>query len=172
MEGLKLLEGVPCFPLWPYNTSNDNGNNDKSNDSDHDNDNNPPPPTPRPAFQKWLDDLMHYRAKHNGDCNVPLKYAHYPGLGNFVNRQRTEYRKLQQGKASSMTTSKIQQLDRVNFLWSVREGGHASWESRLGELHQYQYTNGHTNMPKNYPLNPSLGSFKMTKYDGLRFDLC
>jgi len=139
-ERLAQLEGMPTFPLVPYKNTN---NNDGSN--------------PRPAFQKWLDDLMHYRAKHSGDCNVPLKYTRYPGLGNFVNRQRTEYRKLQQGKASSMTTSKIQQLDQVNFVWSIREGGHASWESRLGELHNYLRVNGHTNVPKNYPPNPSLG---------------
>jgi hypothetical protein len=29
----------------------------------------------RTSWQKWLDDLLHYRAKNDGDANVPLKYA-------------------------------------------------------------------------------------------------
>ncbi|KAL7536036.1 hypothetical protein ACHAXR_006878 [Thalassiosira sp. AJA248-18] len=153
---LQQLESMPHFPLHVNGSSRSNNNNNGQSSNN------------RSAFQKWLDDLMHYRAKHadinnkggsgiTGDCNVPLKYPDYPGLGNFVNRQRTEYRKLLQGKASSMTASKIQQLDRVGFIWSIREGGHASWESRLSELVEYQRTFGNTNVPKNYPPNPSLG---------------
>lgn len=111
----------------------------------------------RSAFQRWLDDLMHYRAKYDGDCNVPVKYPEYPGLGNFVNRQRSEYRKFIQGKGSSLTESKIRLLDRVNFVWSVRGGGHASWGSRLRDLEAYHRVHGHTNVPKNYPPNPPLG---------------
>jgi hypothetical protein len=111
----------------------------------------------RSAFQRWLGDLMHYRAKHEGDCNVPVKFPEYPGLGNFVNRQRSEYRKFIQGKGSSLTQSKIRLLDRVNFVWSVRGGGHASWGSRLLDLEAYHRVHGHTNVPKNYPPNPPLG---------------
>ena len=141
LQGMQENEG---FPLEPYAPAAD-GNKKRV-------------PTPRPAFQKWLDDLQHYRAKHSShECNVPLKYTEYPGLGNFVNRQRTEYRKLIQGKASSMTQSKIRQLDEVAFVWSIREGGHASWESRLNDLKDYLDQYGHTNVPKNYPPNPSLG---------------
>jgi len=153
-ERLASLRGIPGFPLEPYRRGeggNNNGNEDDAVGLQEDS------KPPRPAFQKWLDDLMHYRAKHGGDCNVPLKYAEYPGLGNFVNRQRTEYRKLAQGKASSMTRTKVRQLDGVAFVWSIREGGHASWESRMGELREYGDRYGHTNVPKNYPPNPSLG---------------
>ena len=87
----------------------------------------------------------------------PLKYSEYPGLGNFVNRQRTEYRKLQQGKTSSMTSSKIRQLDAVDFHWSIREGGHSSWETRLNDLRAYINQHGDANVPKVYPPNPQLG---------------
>ena len=90
-------------------------------------------------------------------ANVPLKYPTYPSLGNFVNRQRTEYRKLLLGKNSSMTQTKMQDLNRVGFLWSVREGGHTSWEVRLGELREYKRVYGHCNVPKLYRENPSLG---------------
>jgi len=110
------------------------------------------------SFQLWLDDLQHYRAKHDGDCNVPQKYAEFPGLGHFVNRQRTAYKKLKEGKSSSMTAIKIQQLDTVNFVWSTtRTGGNASWEDRFNELKTFLDHHGHTNVPKKHPPNPPLG---------------
>ena len=49
------------------------------------------------------------------------------------------------------------QLDRVAFVWSIRVGGHATWESRLAALHAYRREHGHSNVPKNYPPHPSLG---------------
>jgi len=150
-ERLSQLQDMPEFPLLRNNRKNNNDGDDSNGNRQHH------PNQHRSAFGRWIDDLMHYRAKNGGDSNVPLKYVEHPGLGNFVNRQRTEYRKLLQGKASSMTRTKIRELDRVDFTWSVREGGHASWESRLDELRDYQRTHGHTNVPKNHPPNPSLG---------------
>ncbi|KAL7510715.1 hypothetical protein ACHAXN_007613 [Cyclotella atomus] len=112
----------------------------------------------RSVWQKWLDDLNHYRAKSGeSELNVPLKYVEYPSLGNFVNRQRTEYKKLLQGRSSSMTSSKIADLNRVGFTWSVREGGHTAWDIRFMELKEYRDRMGNCNVPKIYPANPSLG---------------
>ena len=110
------------------------------------------------SFQLWLDDLQHYRAKNGGDCHVPQKYALYPGLGHFVNRQRSAYKKLKEGKTSSMTAFKIQQLDTVNFVWSTtQKGGNASWDDRFNELKTFLDHHGHTNVPKKHPPNPPLG---------------
>ncbi|KAL7501508.1 hypothetical protein ACHAWT_010082 [Skeletonema menzelii] len=108
-------------------------------------------------WRKWLVDLMHYRAKNHGDCNVPLKFPEHPSLGNFVNRQRVEYNKMRQGEPSAMTNAKKQDLERVGFVWSVREGGHSSWDERLAELVAYQREHGNTLVPKKYPQNPPLG---------------
>jgi len=204
-ERLAQLKSLPHFPL--FNTSvvatsgNVDGDDEDGGASDSGGDgkinknmsssNRNHPQQPRPAFQQWLDDLMHYRAKHDGDCNVPVKYPEYPGLGNFVNRQRSEYRKFIQGKSSSMTETKIRLLDRVNFIWLVRKfraggssggvggsgvgragsvgvgggggggggGGKVTWERRLLDLQAYHRMHGDTNVPKHYPLNPSLGDW-------------
>ena len=102
-----ILEGIPVFPLEPYRGGDKDSGNDGGDEDNVDGVQEEDSKPPHPAFQKWLDDLMHYRAKHRGDCNVPLKYAEYPGLRNFVNRQRTEYHKLVQGKASSMMRTKV-----------------------------------------------------------------
>ncbi len=110
-------------------------------------------------WQKWLDDLMHYRAKHNNgnNCNVPVKFPEHAPLGNFVNRQRVEYKKMLQRKPTTMTPSKMEDLERIGFVWSVREGGHTSWDDRLDELIVYQREHGNTLVPKKYPPNPPLG---------------
>lgn len=108
-------------------------------------------------WQKWLDDLMHYRAKNNGSCNVPFKFPEHPPLGNFVNKQRVEYKKMLQRKSSTMTTTKIEDLERIGFGWSVRRGGHTSWDDRLAELVAYKRERGNTLVPKKYPANPPLG---------------
>lgn len=117
---------------------------------DNDDDNNS-------QWQKWIDDFLHYRSKNGGDCNVPLKLQENPSLGNFVNRQRAEYRKMMNGKQTTMTNTKVQELERVGFIFSVREGGHTSWDERLAELVAYQHEHGDTLVPKKYPPNPSLG---------------
>ncbi|KAL7455993.1 hypothetical protein ACHAWC_007494 [Mediolabrus comicus] len=108
-------------------------------------------------WQKWIDDFLHYRCKNGGDGNVPTKLQENPGLGNFVNRQRVEYRKMMNGKPTTMTNTKLHELQRVGFIFSVREGGHTSWDDRLAELVAYQREHGDTLVPKKYPPNPPLG---------------
>ncbi|KAL7505829.1 hypothetical protein ACHAXN_003267 [Cyclotella atomus] len=102
-----------------------------------------------------MSQLAEYRKRH-GDCDVPLKYPANPCLGTFVNRQRTEYRKMLAKKPSSMTNEKIEELNKLGFTWDVRES-HTSWEERFEELKAYKRENGHANVPKVYSKNPSLG---------------
>ena len=56
--------------------------------------------------------LADYKHMH-GDVDVPLKYESNPSLGTFVNRQRTEYRKMQNGKPTSMTPARVEDLNRL-----------------------------------------------------------
>ncbi len=140
----------------------------------------------RAAWSKWMEKLTEYRAKH-GNVDVPLKYEPCPSLGTFVNRQRTELRKMEAGKASSLTPARIQDLNKLGFTWALRES-HVSWEDRYEELKEFKDTNGelvlfllylfcvilclvslillrrssfnnegHCNVPKQYPKNPALG---------------
>lgn len=107
------------------------------------------------SWSNWMSQLAAYRRKH-GDCDVPLKYPDNPSLGTFVNRQRTEYRKMLAKKPSSMTKEKVDQLNSLGFTWFMRES-HTSWEERFEELRAYKRENGHANVPKIYSKNPSLG---------------
>lgn len=107
------------------------------------------------TWERWVELLSEYKQQF-GDVDVPLKYEPNLSLGTFVNRQRAEYRKMQHGKPTSMTTERIEQLNRLGFTWTIREN-HTSWEDRLNELKDFKSVNGHCNVPKVYAKNPRLG---------------
>lgn len=88
------------------------------------------------SWENWIKELRKYKDKH-GDIDVPLKYCHNPGLGAFVNRQRTEYRKLQQGLQTSLTQERIQSLNEMGFKWAIRVS-RTPWEIRLDELKKFK----------------------------------
>ena len=94
----------------------------------------------RASWSKWMEKLTEYRAEH-GNADVPLKYEPCPSLGTFVNRQRTELRKMEAGKASSLTPARIQDLNDLGFSWALRES-HVSFGDRYEELKQFKDTNG------------------------------
>ncbi len=107
------------------------------------------------SWNKWIELLHEYKNEH-GNVDVPLKYEPNPSLGTFVNRQRTEYRKMQNGKPSSMTQQRVEDLTRLGFTWAIRDC-HTSWEDRFNELKEFYNSNGHCNVPKIHAKNPSLG---------------
>ena len=107
------------------------------------------------SWDKWMEMLSSFKAKH-GHVDVPLKYEPNPALGTFVNRQRSEYRKYHSSKPTSMTPERISELNALGFTWAIRDT-HTSWNERYHELKQFRNVNGHTNVPKIYNKNPSLG---------------
>ena len=57
---------------------------------------------------------LEYKEKH-GDCNVPQKYADNPPLGRWVDNQKTQHKKLYDGKSTHLTIERIQHLVSVGF---------------------------------------------------------
>lgn len=114
------------------------------------------------SWEKWMHLIAEYKRNH-GNCDVPLKYEPNPSLGTFVNRQRMEYRKLQDATTgtppqtpSSLTSARIAELNALGFSWALRQS-HTSWSDRFAELKEFRRENGHCNVPKIYTDNPSLG---------------
>ena len=54
-----------------------------------------------------------------------------------MNRQRTEYRKLQQGLQTSLTQDRIESLNELGFKWAIRVS-RTPWDTRLEELKQFK----------------------------------
>ena len=64
--------------------------------------------------------LLNYRERW-GNVRVPLKYKADLRLGKWVQSQRQEYKKAQEGKDSKLTDHKIQKLTEVGFDWRLEK---------------------------------------------------
>ena len=83
----------------------------------------------------WMERVLELQryAKQHGHCRVPKRYKENPALGNWVNKQRVEYRKYQQIRAqhhehgssnqstisSSLTEERIALLNQLGFCWNA-----------------------------------------------------
>ena len=86
--------------------------------------------------------------------NKLSKYTQNPSLGIWVSNMRTEFKKWENGKQSSMTAERIAKLNNLGFDWVVVS---EAWEIRLEELQEFHQNHGHCRVPYKYPQNPSLG---------------
>jgi hypothetical protein len=68
-----------------------------------------------------LSELADYRKIH-GHCNVSKHYSENAKLGTWVTNQRYHYRLHLEGKTSSMTLSRIHELECLDFQWNARIG--------------------------------------------------
>jgi len=55
--------------------------------------------------------------EHHGNCNVPQKYKANPSLGRWVDNQKTQHKKLYEGKPTHLTIERIQLLVGLGFQW-------------------------------------------------------
>jgi hypothetical protein len=94
-------------------------------------------------------------AKILGHCNVPKNYSENTTLAHWVANQRRQYKEHEEGKASSMTAFRIQELESLGFEWEAIYD--TAWEDRLSELADYRKIHGHCNVPKNYSEIAKLG---------------
>jgi hypothetical protein len=109
------------------------------------------------AWEDRLRELADYRKIH-GHCNVPCNYSENTELANWVKRQRSNYRLHLEGKKSSMTTFRIQELESLGFEWDSR-AHFSAWEDRLSELADYRKIHGHCNVSKYISGNSKLGEW-------------
>mmetsp|Transcript_20450 Transcript_20450/g.33401 ORF Transcript_20450/g.33401 Transcript_20450/m.33401 type:complete len:455 (+) Transcript_20450:134-1498(+) len=107
---------------------------------------------PKNSWCRKYDLLKEYKNKH-GNCDVPQKR---PPLGTWVNKQRTEKKKLDKGEKTSMTLEQCKLLESIGFKWA-KPKGQAAWNKRFDELKEYQKMHGNCIVPTRYKDNPALG---------------
>ena len=84
-----------------------------------------------------------------------------PDLGWFVSSQREEYRKRCDGKPSSLTDERYNDLNSLGFVFigGKRKGSikapRKTWDERFQELVAYRNANGHVSVPISVPGNTS-----------------
>jgi hypothetical protein len=109
---------------------------------------------PKPKFKwdsNWManyNELVTYKSQF-GNCNVRVDDEENSKLGNWVQRQRREY------KDKNLPEDRISKLNEIGFVWSCRE----SWETRFNEFVEYKREFGHCHIPLRYKRNPELGKW-------------
>lgn len=108
--------------------------------------------------ERWNEryqDLVHYFQEHQ-HCNVPYVYKQNPCLGQWVKRQRHQYKLFKQGAHSNLNDDRIQSLNMLGFIWDSHG---AAWEEKYQDLKTFHSRHGHVNVPCSY-----IGSSKLSTW--------
>lgn len=90
-------------------------------------------------FQK----LMRFKEEF-GHCDIPLKFSQDKSLARWVKRQRYQYKRKLEGKASPIKPGRIQMLESIGFVWNAHT---AAWEDKFNQLASYQRIRGDCYIP-------------------------
>ena len=96
---------------------------------------------------------------------VTKQYSTDPKLGNWVSRQRSNYKWYQEGKPSHMAANGIREPERIGFNW---EPHCVSWNERFDQLCEYKVQFGHCRVPNNLHKHLKLGKWVSTQRTNYR----
>jgi hypothetical protein len=110
------------------------------------------------AFQneRWMDrfqELVEFYQKE-GHFNVP--YKSNTTLFQWVKRQRHQFKLRSMGEHSNLTIERIQQLDKIGFVWNSHL---AAWNDKFQELKEFKLIHGHCFVPCSYKGSSKLSTW-------------
>jgi hypothetical protein len=108
--------------------------------------------------ERWAElfaELCAFR-EEQGNCQVPNYYPKNPALARWVKRQRYQQKLKTEGKMSTMTDKRMEQLEKVGFAWDSHS---SAWVERFKELCTFRERAGHCNVPSNFADSPSLATW-------------
>jgi len=110
------------------------------------------------AFQneRWMDrfqELVEFYERE-GHFNVP--YKSNTTLFQWVKRQRHQFKLRSMGEHSNLTMDRIQQLDKIGFVWNSHL---AAWNDKFQELKEFKMIHGHCFVPCSYKGNSKLSTW-------------
>ncbi len=79
-------------------------------------------------------ELVEYKKEH-GDTIVPRSYHNNAQLATWVSTQRKEYNRKLKGEASLMTDERIEELNKIGFVWDPLDD---AWNERFQQLVEYR----------------------------------
>jgi len=111
-------------------------------------------------WSERMEQLRKYR-EENGHLRVPLSH---PTLGRWVNVQRKSYTCFLEGKKSSLTQERVDDLTELGFVFQAGKKRardpslpKKSWEERLRQLQEFREEYGHCVVPQLFKGYPGLG---------------
>lgn len=104
---------------------------------------------PTDTWDERFDQLVEYNSEY-GDCNVPQSYEKTPGLGRWVNRQRTAKAKDELGN------ERISKLKSLGFSFNTKN---FLWDARFQELVNFKQNTGHCDVPYGWNDNKELSKW-------------
>lgn len=84
---------------------------------------------------------------HSNDSLVPARFPSNPQLANWVDLQRTQFKKHKKGqewKSSLLTNERIEALEEIGFIFKVND---YKWNKQYEELQLFKEVNGHCHVP-------------------------
>ena len=114
--------------------------------------------TEEDAWLKRFKELQSYKEEH-GDCNVPKGYKECQSLGNWVNTQRVQYKRMKLGKRYSITAERIKMLKGIGFVFDVQE---KAWNDKYNRLVNYYHTHNDCLVRQNDKEHGDLGRWVST----------
>jgi Helicase associated domain. len=109
-------------------------------------------------WQYHFSKLKAYFAE-KGNCEVPARYDDDAKLGHWVMTQRRQYHLMKNGKRARINQSRIDQLNSLNFKWTIKKENKVQWDERFNQLAEFKKANGHCLVPQRFPSNPPLGTW-------------
>ena len=100
-------------------------------------------------WERKFQQLVEFKKAH-GHTNVPQISPAYPGLGTWVNNQRTAKR-----NNRPIMVEREKRLEEIGFLWRLIEPD--VWERMFERLLEFKKVHGHCNVPQKDGINRKLG---------------
>jgi len=110
-------------------------------------------------FEKHCQDVETFKKKF-GHCDVPGQYSADPSLGSWCSTMRHTYHLVQQGKPTqpNLSQDRIERLEEIGFKWKGVDFD-KKFEKRCLDLEAFKKKFGHCDVPQQYSVDPSLGSW-------------
>ena len=111
------------------------------------------------TWEKRVEELEIFKEQY-GHCNVREDDMLYPGLGKWVSYVRRTFRlaKKKGGKGSKLTVGKIEELNKMGFVFELKEElAIRRFKAGLSDLQKFHESEGHCRVPNFYVQNPTFG---------------
>jgi hypothetical protein len=129
----------------------------------------------RGSYQNWntrIEQMRQFK-EENGHVNIPTSHEE---LGDFISRQRFDYRKQQEGVKTAMSEERIKILTDLGFNFCAgkpweqsRKHVSKSWDERFQELLEFKQSFGHCIVPQHSQHIPGLGGWVKEQRKNYKF---